>query len=72
MITFETTITGNEIGRKLRDDPEELAYALQELAGNFTSEDADELMAYLDPALMLQVAEFASVLNTATERAAGE
>ena len=32
MITMEVSVSGSQIGRELKDNPEELAYALAELA----------------------------------------
>lgn len=43
MITIETQISGSQIGSKLAGDPEELAYALMEIADSASKGLANEL-----------------------------
>lgn len=47
MITFDVSVSGGEVGRKLQSDTEELAYALAELADGFTEDVAAETVSQL-------------------------
>ena len=46
MISVEAQVTGGQIGRALRDDPEEMAYCLTELASHRTSGFAADVAEY--------------------------
>jgi hypothetical protein len=45
MITVETQVTGGQLGRQLQNDPEELAYALVEIADGFPDDIGEEVAA---------------------------
>lgn len=47
MLSFDVSVSGPEVGRKLQNDPEELAYALAELADGFSETLATEVIEML-------------------------
>lgn len=47
MLSFDVSVSGSEVGRKLQNDPEELAYALAELADGFRETLATDVIEML-------------------------
>lgn len=46
MITFEGTLTGGQVARQLKDNPEEAAYMFAELADEAPGDFAEEVALY--------------------------
>ena len=65
MITISTQISGGQIGSELKSDPEELAYALVEIASGFTIRDANAVAEILGSDDAAEVLEMLKTLATA-------